>query len=199
MPRAQGLGRLAAGLGSVLLLVAGCTTSPSRPSSPDSSWSPPPGAPALQGGCSKTHVFAGGVTAPGWARAGFSGIGGPPWALSESGRAVAYLFAKQVVAGPRPDGTSNKVLWVVRDPAVPRITAHPAGQAAPAVEIGGQGANLNQLPSIVDLPAPGCWSFELAWRGSSDRISLQVLPAGSSPSQGGRPALALSQPPTLLG
>jgi hypothetical protein len=109
-----------------------------------------------------------------------------PWAPAESGGALAYLFATELVArGERPDGASNKVLWVTRDPTIQmQISAHPSGVAGPTVAIAGQITNLNQMPSQVDLPAPGCWAFELSWGqglARKDRINLQVLPAGTAP------------------
>ena len=104
--------------------------------------------------------------------------------MSESGKSLAYLFATQLVArGVRPDGSSNKVLWVSKGVGAPRITAHPADSNSPTVEIGGQVTNGNQMPSMVDLPSSGCWSFDLSWGHTKDRIELNVLPEGSAPSR----------------
>ena len=38
-----------------------------------------------------------------------------PWALGTNDDTVAYLFATQLVAGPRVDGSQNKVLWEAKD------------------------------------------------------------------------------------
>ena len=31
-------------------------------------------------------------------------------------------------------------------------------------------------PSIVDLPAPGCWHLDLRWPGGADSVSLRYEP-----------------------
>ena len=80
---------------------------------------------------------------PPWATAGFTGAPLVPWASSDSGQSLAYLFAKQLVAGVREDGTSNKVLWVMKGMGTLRVTAHPAAGAVPSIEIGGQMTNVN--------------------------------------------------------
>jgi len=131
----------------------------------------------LAGGCGQTRVLTAAAPPP-WATAGFTGAPLVPWALSDSGQSLAYLFAKQLVAGVREDGTSNKVLWVMKGMGTLRVTAHPAAGAVPSIEIGGQMTNVNQLPTPVDLPAAGCWSFDLSWGKTADHMSLQVLPQG---------------------
>jgi hypothetical protein len=105
---------------------------------------------------------------------------GVPWALGTGGQAVAYHFARQLVAGnsPRADGTNNKVLWVAKGTA-PNFVVEgtPQGATQPVVSVNGG-------PSIVDAPRGGCWTFQLRWgldHASSSVINLQVLPAGSKP------------------
>jgi hypothetical protein len=97
---------------------------------------------------------------------------------------VAYLFATQLVAGssPRRDGSNNKVLWeAADDPSGANVVVEgrPLGQSQPVVTIAGG-------PSIVDVPAPGCWTFRLSWtanRRHSSTINLEALPAGTLPSR----------------
>jgi len=127
---------------------------------------------------------------PSWALSGFVDLPtGLPWALSDSGKSVAYLFARQLVAGnTREDGTSNKVLWVTKGNGPARISARLLDANVPDVEIRGQVTNGNQTPTLVDLPSPGCWTFDLAWGRTKDRIQLQVLPEGSLPTQPVTPA-----------
>jgi hypothetical protein len=102
---------------------------------------------------------------------------------------VAILFATELVAkGARPDGSSNKILWVTQTPTNQlTIVAHPLDATSPKVAINDPTNTYgNQTPSIVDLPSPGCWSFELNWGGvQTTRASLDlwVLPAGSLPSR----------------
>jgi len=108
-------------------------------------------------------------------------MGSPPDAL-------AYVFATQLVAaGQRPDGSSNKILWVTRDPSQDMTSeGRPLGSSQPVVPIRGQIVNGNQMPSQVDVPTPGCWSFLVSWTSGSrhtSTINLNVLPAGTLPSR----------------
>jgi hypothetical protein len=121
---------------------------------------------------------------PVWAQGGWNVVKGQPWSvpwtLGTGGQAVAFLFARELVAGssPRVDGTNNKVLWVAQGTA-PNFVVNGTPQRAtqPAVSVNGG-------PSIVDAPVPGCWTFRLRWgldKASSSVINLQVLPAGTTP------------------
>jgi hypothetical protein len=101
---------------------------------------------------------------------------------------VAILFAVELVAkGIRPDGSSNKILWVTQSPTDQlTIVAHPLNATGPKVAIDYPTTGGNQTPSIVDLPSPGCWSFQLKWGGVQTTralLDLWVLPAGSVPSR----------------
>ena len=128
---------------------------------------------------------------PEWARAGFTSSSGRPeypWALGKPADAVAYLFAIQLVAGGnRPDHSNNKVLWVTQEPPGGlRIKSHPLGRSEPQVAIGGQVSNGNQVPTIVDVPTPGCWVFDLSWgqpTKHTSTIGLDVLPEETLPAQ----------------
>src|SRR5258708_38934448 len=85
-----------------------------------------PGQPAVaHQSAAPVHTFAGGCAGtlltdaapPAWAQGGWNVVKGRPWgvpwALGSSGQAVAFVFARELVAGasPRVDGTNNKVLW----------------------------------------------------------------------------------------
>jgi hypothetical protein len=138
------------------------------------------------------HTFAGGCGGtvltdsepPVWAQGGWNVVKGQPWsvpwALGSGGQAVAFLFAIELVAGtsPRVDGTNNKVLWVAKgSPPNFAVAGTPMGATEPAVSVNGG-------PSIVDVPASGCWTFRLSWgldRSTGSTINLDVLPAGSTP------------------
>jgi len=92
---------------------------------------------------------------------------------------VAFVFAGRLVAGssPRIDGSTNKVLWVLRDPVQFVVEGRPAGKPTPVVTVPGG-------PSIVDVPTPGCWSFRLIPSDHPDQVSsvsLEVLPHGTRP------------------
>ncbi len=155
-------------LAGMLCVLAGCTLSADHRARGASAVAPAQSQ-AAAGGCASTQVSA--TTAPpAWARAGFSMWSGIPWALGKPPNAVTYLFATQLVAGgDRPDHRSNKVLWVTQEPPEGlRIQGHPLGRSEPAIVISGQITNGNQLPSIVDVPIPGCWSFEVSWGGAPE-------------------------------
>jgi hypothetical protein len=44
---------------------------------------------------------------------------------------------------------------------------HAVGHPVTRVVVGGPG------PSIIDLPAAGCWRVSLAWSGRTDTLDLQ--------------------------
>lgn len=152
-----------------------------------------PGQPAVaHQSAAPVHTFAGGCAGtvltdaqpPVWAQGGWTQAvkgqpWGVPWALGSGGNAVAFVFAGELVAGssPRVDGTNNKILWVAKgSPANFVVQAIPPGGTQPAVTVNGG-------PSIVDVPAAGCWQFRLTWGAArtSSTINLNVLPAGSKP------------------
>jgi len=137
------------------------------------------------------HTFAGGCAGtvltnaepPLWTQGGFSHTKGTPWGVpwapGSGGNAVAFVFARQLVAGtsPRADGTNNKVLWVVKGtPTNFVVEGIPPGRTKAVVSVNGG-------PSIVDVPSPGCWKFQLTWGAAqvASTINLDVLPHGSLP------------------
>ena len=143
--------------------------------------SPSPPIHSLAGGCAGTVLTD--AEPPNWSQGGWSNTKAPwpvPWALGTPADAVAFLFAIRLVAGssPRVNGTSNKVLWVLRDPSTFMVEGRPLGQSQPVVTAQGG-------PSIVDVPAAGCWKFRLLWESGgaphSSVINLDVLPAGTAP------------------
>jgi hypothetical protein len=99
-----------------------------------------------------------------------------PHAISRGGDLAALLFGYPLSAPP-VRGRANKILWVSRIPAAPgsdlrirarRYTAgRPVGRAVSRVVAGGPG------PSIVNLPAPGCWRLRLRWSGHVDTVDLR--------------------------
>lgn len=109
---------------------------------------------------------------PVWARAGFSGSSYPPFAYTASGNMVAIVFANPLVSPPEP-GQNNKILWVTKK--VPTgandffITGHLEGSDQTAtIHLGASPG-----PSIVDMPAPGCWRLDLTWGTLKDSINLR--------------------------
>lgn len=169
--------RTITGLAVAVLLAAGaCTPAQSAHVSPS-----PVATHTFAGGCAGTVLTD--AEPPVWAQGGWNVVKGQPWgvpwALGTGGQAVAYLFARQLVAGssPRVDGTNNKVLWVAKgNPSNFAVEGIPPGGTRAAVTVNGG-------PSIVDVPASGCWKFLLTWGSAeaSSTVNLEVLPAGSMP------------------
>ena len=114
---------------------------------------------------------------PIWARAGFSSPKPRmPYVLGQDGKIAAIQFANPLVSPPSPR-YNNKILWVSRRPQNPgsdlQITAQklvgntPVGRLVHRNVTGGPG------PSIINLPAAGCWQLELHWSGRSDTLDLR--------------------------
>jgi hypothetical protein len=112
---------------------------------------------------------------PLWARAGFNPPTQPmPYVLGDSGDIVAILWSDHnpLSAPPRAD-RNNKILWVSQTFGAPlriKATLTGSGQTATRTVGGGPG------PSIIDLPAPGCWSFDLTWGAHHDHLQLEYAP-----------------------
>jgi hypothetical protein len=118
---------------------------------------------------------------PAWARAGFSQPRPQmPYALGESGRIAAILWGS--LDSPPSADHSNKILWVSRVPTRPGrnftiraqqlVAAKPLGAPIIRTVSGGPG------PSIINLPAPGCWRLTLRWSGWTDHVDLQYGRSG---------------------
>ena len=122
------------------------------------------------------HVVNGVI--PSWARAGFSSPKPTMnYELGQHGRIVALLWAYPLLYPP-PTTHNNKILWVSKVPAggPPLIIAaqrvagrKPVGRAVHLQVPGGPG------PSIINLPAAGCWHLSLTWSGRSDTLDLDYL------------------------
>jgi hypothetical protein len=106
---------------------------------------------------------------PRWARAGFSPSGQTAiYVQGVGGDIVGVLFGWPLTAPP-PRDRQNKILWVARVSAGDeplRIAARLMNSDLAVVRQvrGGPG------PSIVDLPAAGCWRLELTWSGHADQL-----------------------------
>jgi hypothetical protein len=115
---------------------------------------------------------------PTWARSDFSPpTTAMPYVLGARGEIVAVLWERHnPLVTPALANRNNKILWIskTRDPtgASLQITARRliGGTAAGPVQqrsvFGGPG------PSIIDMPAAGCWQFTLRWLGHTDTVDL---------------------------
>jgi hypothetical protein len=127
------------------------------------------------------HVIDGVI--PPWARAGFSDPNPTMnYELGASGEIVALLWADPLESPP-PASHTNKILWVSRLPnqgtallisAQRMVGTRRVGAAVEAQVAGGPG------PSIINLPAAGCWRVDLGWSGHSDDLDLSYATNSAS-------------------
>jgi hypothetical protein len=110
---------------------------------------------------------------PEWARAGFTGQSYPPFVYSDSGDLVAIVFGDPLTAPPAADH-NNKILWVTRGRASGDlvITGHLEGtDRTTTIDTGASPG-----PSIVDMPAAGCWQLNLRYGEHTDSVNLRWAP-----------------------
>jgi hypothetical protein len=131
--------------------------------------------PAPAGGCAAALAYG---PLPTWARDGFyPPTTAMPYVLSAHGDIIAVLWARHdPLVSPAPADRNNKILWVSK---TPEPTDNPLQITARRL-IGGTAAGPVQQrtiasgpgPSIIDMPAAGCWQFTLRWDGLTDTIDL---------------------------
>jgi hypothetical protein len=126
----------------------------------EDSTTPPAGSSACTGNIST-------ATLPTWARAGFSAAGlHTPHVFGANRKIVGILFGE--LRAHQPAGTNNKILWVAKNGDG---TLHISAQLEGSETTTTRAVNLG--PSIVDLPAAGCWQMTLTWPGRSDTIAFR--------------------------
>lgn len=162
-----------------MLTLAGCTTgqSESLPPANTQAGSRTPPAPSASSTAAASAVCRSDYTPaplPTWARAGFTPTARfMPYVLGDSGDIVAILWAEHhPLQVPPAADRNNKILWVsgVGDGDLKiRATLESSDQAVTRSVAGGPG------PSIIDLPSPGCWSFDLTWGTQHDHIQLEYV------------------------
>jgi hypothetical protein len=163
------------------LLVAACSSNSQAPAARASTAQ----ASAAQAGTAQ----AGAVTSNGcagqppvsplpvWARSGFTPADlAMPHVMGEAGSIVAILWApRDALHSPSLPDRSNKILWVSRiplvapNPLVINATLADSTRTATVSVPGGPG------PSIINLPAPGCWTLHLSWSGHTDELKLRYV------------------------
>lgn len=111
---------------------------------------------------------------PMWARAGFTGRSYPPFAYSASGDLVAIVFGDPLTAPPTADH-NNKILWVVRGGANADLVI--TGSLEGSDRTATIDTDSPPGPSIVDMPAPGCWHLHLRYGNHTDSINLRWTPS----------------------
>jgi hypothetical protein len=114
---------------------------------------------------------------PVWARSGFHPANlAMPHVMGEADNIVAILWAaRDALHSPSLPDRSNKILWVSRiplvapNPLVINATLADSTRTATVSLPGGPG------PSIINLPAPGCWTLHLSWSGHTDELKLRYV------------------------
>jgi hypothetical protein len=168
------------------LLAAACTSNPQPPAARASmAQASTAQASAAQAGTAQAGVVTSNGCAgqplvsplPGWARSGFHPADlAMPHVTGEAGNIVAILWVpRDALHSPPLQDRNNKILWVSRippaapDPLVIKATLAGSTRTATVSVPGGPG------PSIVDLPAPGCWTLHLTWAGQTDELKLRYV------------------------
>jgi hypothetical protein len=164
------------------LLMAACTNNnqPSARPEPSAARASAAQAGTAQAGVVTSNGCAGQPPVsplPVWARSGFHPADlAMPHVMGEAGNIVAILWApRDALHSPPLQDKTNKILWVSKIPlAAPNqlvIKAMLAGSTRTATVSmpGGPG------PSIINLPAPGCWTLHLSWSGHTDELKLRYV------------------------
>jgi hypothetical protein len=169
-------------LAAAALLVAACTSNThssarSQPPTTRASAAQPGTAQAgsaASNGCAEQPPVS---PLPVWARSGFSPPDqARPHVMGEAGNIVAILWAdRDALHSPSLQDSSNKILWASRipvdapNPLLIRATLADGSRTVRVSVPGGPG------PSIINLPAPGCWTFQLNWSGHTDELKLRYV------------------------
>jgi hypothetical protein len=136
----------------------------------------PSAAQAASGAVAPCRAAVAKQVVPPWARDGFSEK--RPQMLQTFGRAgsIDAIVWGYPLYAPSLVNRSNKILWVSKLPvgntATLRITAQRMrgtrriGAPVTRSIVGGPG------PSIIDMPAAGCWRLSLSWSGHHDSLDL---------------------------
>jgi hypothetical protein len=130
-------------------------------------------ASVVGGGCGTTSVYQGAL--PAWAES--AQVPDPSrYVMSHEGDLVGVLFVSPLVAPARTQGPNNKILWissVPRDGSTLTLTLAPlAGGTAVTVTQPADSEPGEIYPSIVDVPASGCWSVVAEWAGHRATLEL---------------------------
>jgi hypothetical protein len=148
------------------IVVVACTGSPPRTQSSSSH-----AGTGLSSPCGASCHLLHGVL-PTWARAGFRpATTTMPYVLGVRGDIVGAVFGDPLSYPPMHD-RRNKILWISKlevrgDPLKIRAVLRGSNRVVNREVVGGPG------PSIIDMPAVGCWTFTLSWSGHTDTVYIE--------------------------
>jgi Protein of unknown function (DUF4232) len=134
-----------------------------------------PVAPVTTGTPAPANCLATNSVVPSWADSANPPLS-IPHVLTRDGNVLAFIFSDPMIAGHRSD-RQNKILWIVRQPRGGKplvVTGTLAGADVDPVHLSvpADSSPGEIYPSVVDVPKPGCWHFELAWNGHHSEIDL---------------------------
>jgi hypothetical protein len=114
---------------------------------------------------------------PTWARTGFSDKRPVmPYAVGASNRIAAIVFGYPLLSPPSRT-RNNKILWVSHAPLRPMSDLTIRAQRMVGTRAVGpvvlRTVDYGPGPSIIDLPAAGCWRLGLSWSGTTDTLDLR--------------------------
>ncbi|KUL22158.1 hypothetical protein [Streptomyces regalis] len=112
---------------------------------------------------------------PQWARAGFTDGTAEHFVLGDRGQLIGVVFGYPLTERSTPEpGRQNKIRWIPRDAEA----ADEAGSLRITAVRAGSGHTVRREvspwpgPSVIDLPAAGCWSLTLRWGTHTDTTDL---------------------------
>lgn len=116
---------------------------------------------------------------PDWARTGFSETKPRmPYVLGTRGKIMAILWADPLLSPP-PTTHNNKILWVSRRASTPgsplKISARRVVDSTAVGPTVSRSVPDGPGPSIINLPASGCWHLTLRWSGRTDTLDVRYL------------------------
>jgi hypothetical protein len=116
---------------------------------------------------------------PVWARTGFSDPKPRmPYVLGRGGKILGILWTDTLNSPPAKDH-NNKILWVSHATPRPqsdlRISAQRMNGSTAVGHPVARSVYGSPGPSIIDLPAAGCWRFTLRWSGRVDTLDLRYV------------------------
>jgi hypothetical protein len=115
---------------------------------------------------------------PRWARAGFSDARPRmPYELGRSGRIAMIQWGP--LSAPAAADRNNKILWVSHASTHPGSSLRILAQRMTGTSRDGapvrRAVHGGPGPSIINLPAPGCWRLTLRWSGRTDQLDLHYI------------------------